>query len=242
MKQLVLILFTVISITSCNNASKKENVNNSKTEVISQKDNYDNFGVIKIEDKLAKNIGYNADSADVFFISLKDIGKYHGKVCPGIATGFKMIKDVLDSLYPNSIPQRGQIQVASSKPSDLFDVAGYITGARNFYGRGEINRGDLVIDTTLNPHQYMSFAMVFRRKDNGKMYKVIFHKANLIDKNQQEFIFSVDKKALLGEVDKETADKFKELVNAEVQRTLEKGVRPNAYEIQKVEDYNFPAK
>ncbi|RLD43352.1 MAG: hypothetical protein DRI86_10185 [Bacteroidetes bacterium] len=180
MKQIVLIIMVVFAFSACKQNVKKDNLNKSEQtkSVDNNEDIYNNFGIIKIQDELAENIAYPADSADVFFISLRDIGKYHGKVCPGIATGYKMIKDVLDSLYPNSIPQRGQIQVISSKPSDLFDIAGYITGARSFFGRSEVSRGDLVIDTTLNPHQFMSFAMVFRRKDNNKAFKVIFHKAN----------------------------------------------------------------
>ena len=237
MKQIVLIIMVVFAFSACKQNVKKDNLNKSEQtkSVDNNEDIYNNFGIIKIQDELAENIAYPADSADVFFISLRDIGKYHGKVCPGIATGYKMIKDVLDSLYPNSIPQRGQIQVISSKPSDLFDIAGYITGARSFFGRSEVSRGDLVIDTTLNPHQFMSFAMVFRRKDNNKAFKVIFHKANLIAKEQRDFIFSVDKEALIGEVDKEASLKFKKIVDAEVQRTLREGVRENAFEIMKVQ-------
>jgi formylmethanofuran dehydrogenase subunit E len=231
MKQILFILSFIIMLSACNDTAKN---NHGKLETQSKNDLYDNFGVIKVEDKLAKNIGYKADSADVYFISLRDVGKYHGKVCPGIATGFKMIKDVLDSLYPNEIVQRGQVQVLSSKPTDLFDVAGYITGARNFYGRGEINRGDLIIDTTLNPHQHMSFAMVFRRKDNGQAYKVVFHKANLVAEKDRDFIFSVDKEALLGEVDKDTAKKFLNITNTEVKQILENGIRTDVYEIEKL--------
>jgi len=237
MKQILLILTVVLAFSACKqNAEKQKNTEQEESKIIEvNKDIYDNFGVIKVKDEFARNIDYPADSADVFFISLRDIGKYHGKVCPGIATGFKMMKDVLDSLYPNGIIQRGQVQVISSKPSDLFDVAGYITGARSFYGRSEINRGDLIIDTTLNPHQFMSFAMVFRRKDNGKAYKVIFHKANLIAKEQRDFIFSVDKEALVGKEEKEIAEKFKHMVDAEVKRTLTEGVRPDAFEIMPFE-------
>jgi len=237
MKQIVLIIMVVFALSACKQNVEKENLNKSEQTklVYNNEDIYNNFGIIKIQDELAENIAYPADSADVFFISLRDIGKYHGKVCPGIATGYKMIKDVLDSLYPNSIPQRGQIQVISSKPSDLFDIAAYITGARSFFGRSEVSRGDLVIDTTLNPHQFMSFAMVFRRKDNNKAFKVIFHKANLIAKEQRDFIFSVDKEALIGKVDKETSLKFKKIVEAEVQRILREGVRENAFEIVKVQ-------
>ncbi len=231
MKQVILILSVVIMFSACSDTGDNDN---AKTVIQTETDIYNNFGIIKVRDKFAENIGYPADSADVFFISLRDIGKYHGKVCPGIASGFKMIKDVLDSLYPEGIVQRGQVQVISSKPSDLFDVAGYITGARSFYGRSEINKDDLIIDTALNPHQYMSFAMIFRRKDNGNAYKTIFHKANLIAKDQREFIFSTDKEALAGKEDKETADKFKKTVNAEVQRTLKNGVREDVYEIIKI--------
>lgn len=231
---IVLMLFSLIMgcarpIYHESNSHAKEN-----TEGAIPKKLYDRFGVIKVADPFARQIDYPADSADVFFIGLRDVGKYHGKVCPGIATGFMMIKQVLDSLFPGGIVQRGLVQVISSKPSDLFDVAGYITGARSFYGRSEINRGDLKIDTTLNPHQYMSFAMVFRRKDNGRAYQVTFHKANLIDPKYRKFIFSVDKKALMGEVSEDTLRKFKKIVKDEVKRTLLHGVRKDVYEIKRL--------
>lgn len=245
MKKFIFLLAVVSAVWSCTNNNTSTIAQEQDTTKIAQSsdsnnhDIYDNFGVIKIKDPFATHIGYPADSADVFFISLRDVGKYHGKVCPGIATGFKMIKDVLDSLFPNEIPQRGLIKVACSRGSDLLDVAGFITGARGDAGRSEINRGDLVIDTTLNPHIPKAFAMVFARKDNGKMYKVIFHKDKLLSPDDKEFIFSVDKKALAGELDSTTEAKFRKTVQNEVRRTLTEGPRKGVYTIRKCVSYKF---
>ncbi len=247
MKKYLLLLVTVFVVASCSNNNDSTNktgqaIKDTAKQNLSEnnvKNIYDNFGIIKVKDPLATHIGYLADSADVFFISLIDVGKFHGKVCPGIATGFKMIKDVLDSLYGDKIPVRGNIKVACSRGSDLLDVAGYITGARNNIGRGEINRGDLVIDTTLNPHISKAFAMVFSRKDNGKMYKVIFHKDRLLTPEDREFIFSVDKEVFANHADSATQAKFKEIVQKEVKRTLTEGPCKGVYEITRCKDYKF---
>jgi formylmethanofuran dehydrogenase subunit E len=241
MKNLVFYLVFLSIIISCNNVNNNNQLKHKvdkKQEI--KEDIYKKAGVIKIKDPFALHTGYEADSNGIFFISLKDVAKYHGKVCPGIATGFFMIKQVLDSLYPgNSIPERGDIKVACSRGSDLLDIAGFVTGARSFYGRSEINKGDLVVDTTLNPHQTKSFAMVFARKDTNLAYKVIFHKELLIDSVDRKFMFTADKKALAGELDYNTERKFKELIRKYVENILTNGPKSGVYEITKCKDYKF---
>ena len=247
MKKYLLLLSVTLVFASCSSNNDSSNKTEQAVSDTAKQnlfennvnDIYDNFGIIKVKDPLATHIGYPADSADVFFISLRDVGKFHGKVCPGIATGFKMIKDVLDSLYGDEIPVRGNIKVACSRGSDLLDVAGYITGARNNIGRGEINRGDLVIDTTLNPHIPYAFTMIFSRKDLGKMYKVVFHKDRLLTPEDRKFIFSVDKEVFYNHADSATQAKFKEIVQKEVKRTLTEGPRKGVYEITRYKDYKF---
>ncbi len=226
-------------LLSCN--TDNQPVQSKQTgDTIQQNNLYLKAGIIKIKDPFATHTGYLADSADVFFISLRDIAKYHGKVCPGIASGFFMIKQVLDSLYQGDrIPERGKIKVACSRGSDLLDIAGYITGARSFYGRSEINKGDLVVDTSLNPHQPMSFVMVFARKDTDLAYKVIFHKQALIDSADRKFMFSADKKALNGELDSKTEEKFKNLIWKYVKNVIINGPKPGVYEISRCYNYKF---
>ncbi len=244
MRIFTLLVIGTLLLSACTQQSG-HSPENTKTGKVMQKDSatkktvYDKAGVIKIKDPFATHTGYPADSADVFFISLRDIAKYHGKVCPGIATGFLMIKQVLDSLYPDKLPERGQIKVACSRGSDLLDVAGYITGARSFYGRGEINRNDLVVDTALNPHQPMSFTMIFARKDTGLAYRVVFHKAALIDSADRNFMFTADKKALNGTLDSITEARFKEKIRTYVTSVLTRGPKQGVYEISRCKHYDF---
>ncbi len=244
----ILFLGSILALTSCNSTDKKnkqEKTTKSQNELSQQQsdnDMYNAFGVIKIKDLSAIALGYPADDGKgTFYISLKDVAKYHGKVCPGIATGFKMFQDVFARLYPNGeIPVRGQIKVASSRASDLLDVAGYIIGAHSFKEHCNLSKGDLVVDTTLNPHQPMTFAMVFKRKDNGKMIKVIFHKGKLIPDKYKPFIKETTEEALKGKADSTTANKFRNLVSSWVKNILTNGINPEVYEIKECTKYKFP--
>ena len=137
------------------------------TTVYSQTNNpwpefYDQAPVIQIIDPMAKLVGSMPEGKNMLTIKLTDVALYSGHVCAGIASGYMLTKIALDALYPDSTPVRGQIRVAAMAAKDPFDVASYITGARAFYGRDEINANDLALDPSLKPEQPGKFVMVFQ--------------------------------------------------------------------------------
>ena len=100
---------------------------------------YNQAPEILIIDPMAVVVGSMPEGSNMITINLTDVAIYSGHICPSMASGYMLTKKAMDALYPNSIPQRGQIRVSAMAASDLMDVASYITGARAFYGRDEIN-------------------------------------------------------------------------------------------------------
>lgn len=141
---------------------------------------YQEAPTIQIVDPLAKMVGCVEDEDNTLTIHLTDVALYTGHVCPGVASGYVITCRALEKLYPNSVPVRGQIRVVATAPNDMLDVAAYITGARAFYGRDEINGRDLAVDPTLGPAERGKFTIVFQRKDTGKAVKVAFDKSKLM--------------------------------------------------------------
>ena len=150
-----------------------------------------------------------------------------------------LTKMALDALYPDSTPVRGQVRVAAMAANDLFDVASYITGARAFYGRDEINANDLALDPSLKPEKQGKFVMVFQRKDNGKAVKAVFNKFKLIPPEQAKGVKTFLEKMLAGKAlpqeKEEKWNKIQSLVKKVLLETPE-----GVLEITPIEKYKFP--
>ncbi len=194
---------------------------------------YEKAGVIKIKDPLAYLTGTLKDDGE-FTITLDDVGKYTGHICVGAASGFLMTQKALKILYPDSIPIRGDIKVTGSQPDDLFDIASYITGARNFYGRDEINEMDLVVDETLskNPQEIV---LIFTRKDNGKSVKATFFKQKLTKNSIKEAreISLIKKKVLSKKGTSEDLKKVQQFIQSKVESILN-GIEKDLYKFEEL--------
>jgi formylmethanofuran dehydrogenase subunit E len=242
-KNLFLIIFLIATtaIFSC----KEKSDNNVQMPIPGLPDSlnqlFSEAGVIKIYDPLLYLIGESDSINSYEEISLFDVAKFHGKVCPGIATGFFMFQDVLSKLYPDGkTPIQGQIAVAVSNPNDMMDLAGYILGIRNFYGRGELGAKMLQLDTSLQTHKKMQFVMIFKRIDNGKMLKVTFNKYKIFD-NQKDWSFI--KKCLEefkdGKLKGKKLKKFQKMVLTKTTNVLKNHLK--YYTIDTCKNYKFPS-
>jgi formylmethanofuran dehydrogenase subunit E len=165
------------------------------------------FGVI---------VGSLTPDNPVVTISLTDVGLYTGHICPGVATGYMAIFHALDSLYPGEIPARGEIKVIAGKPSDLLDVASYITGARSFYGRGEINKDDIIIDKKLDKGPF-KLTMWLVRKDNGRTVEVVVDKSKLFKNPEQAKQIEKLKEKVL---ERKASEKEKEIIKEKLQKKV----------------------
>ena len=246
-KILSIVIATLI-ITSCGN-SKQENHNNNKDtvakEIVVKKEKsiYDKAGIIKVKDPMASLVGYKKAGEDYFEISLDDVGKYSGHVCAGIASGFLVVKQALEILYPNGeVPVRGQIRVAAQGGGDQLDVASYITGARAFYGRQEVNANDLIIDKSLAGDKG-TFTMIFYRKDNGKMVKTVFNKKKLmlseVDSYSGATILTLKSKLDEGTATDQEKEEFAKIVHSAVKKVLT-DIPDGLITISECTDYIFP--
>ncbi len=236
----VFIFAALIILVSCNYTKQmpKNVIINNNSDSLNEL--FKQAGTIKIYEPLRYLIG-ETDSAHSFYeISLFDIQKYHGKVCPGIVSGFFMFQDVLHELYPDgTMPVRGQIAVACSNPNDMMDVAGYILGIRNFIGRGELGRGLLILDTSLQTHHAKQFVMIFRRLDNGKTVKVTYNKFKIFSTQKKwSFIDQSLHEFKSGKLHGQQLAKFQNIVHAKVVEFLKNRVK--VYDIEPCNNYNFP--
>lgn len=203
-----------------------------------QKTVYEQAGTIKVKDPMASLVGYRKQGEDFFKISLDDVGKYSGHVCAGISSGFILVKQALEKLYPNGeVPVRGQIRVAAQNGGDQFDVASYITGARAFYGRQEVNANDLVIDKSLAGKKG-TFTMVFYRKDNGKMVKAVFNKMKLMTPKEIKTIMPIKNRIEKGTATKEDKKQFAKLVHSIVEKVIT-NMPKGVITITECTDYKF---
>ncbi len=248
MKTLFFITALAVLFFSCNTKNNQQKIDTKNKQTIKTENNkttdslttlLNSAGSIKIYEPLRYLIG-ETDSANSYYdITLSDVGKYHGKVCPGIATGFFMFKDVLSQLYPNGdMPMRSNIAVACSSPNDMMDVAGYILGIRNFYGRGELGHGLLTVDTTLNPHHKRQFVVIFKRLDNKKTLKVTFNKFKILDnKNDWKLAETVLHKFKKHERLDSNLTKFQEMIHAKVKDVINNHTK--YYNIEPYDNYLF---
>jgi len=202
-------------------------------------DFYDRVQAIKIKDPMALLVGSLPEKQNVLTIHLMDVALYTGHVCPGVASAYVLTRMALKALYLDEIPERGQIRVAAMAPSDLMDVASYITGARSFYGRDEINAEDLVIDKSLDSGQPGVYVMVFQRKDNGKAVKAIFNKFSLISPRQAKGMKVFLQRMLKGKVSQKEKEQQWAKIQAVVKKVL---LNPpeGVFNILPLKEYNFP--
>ena len=194
---------------------------------------------ILIIDPMAVVVGSMPEGSNMITINLTDVAIYSGHICPSMAAGYMLTKKAMDALYPNSIPQRGQIRVSAMAASDLMDVASYITGARAFYGRDEINAYDLVVDPSLKPKQRGQYVMVFQRKDTGKAVKAVYDKFKLIPEKKVKEVKVFLNKILTGKALPQEKEKNWAILNALVEKVLLK-TPEGVLEIIPMEGYQFP--
>lgn len=139
---------------------------------------------IQVRDpKAAAMVSVAEGEEPVFEIGLDDVGLYFGYLIPAHVAGFETTRVALQELYPDSLPERGQIRVAAPRQNDIKLVASYLTGAREFYLVGGVAESDLVIDPTLGADRPGKYVMVFQRKDTGKAVEAVFDRAALVPDN-----------------------------------------------------------
>jgi formylmethanofuran dehydrogenase subunit E len=72
-------------------------------------------------------------------ITLKDLIKFHGHFCGGLVESAGALRVAFDTLFPDKIIDRTDLQIVSNNSACGGDVAAYLTGARLRFGTHHID-------------------------------------------------------------------------------------------------------
>ncbi|MEA1879826.1 MAG: hypothetical protein U9N11_04215, partial [Campylobacterota bacterium] len=113
---------------------------------------YDKVQTIPMQDALSDFLGA-FEEGHVSFTYL-DCVKYAGHSCPTVAGAYLMTLLGLQSLYPDTLPQRGKIHVSMKNPKEegvtgvMCNIISFIVGASDQSGfkgiAGNFSRADLI--------------------------------------------------------------------------------------------------
>lgn len=131
---------------------------------------FDTIPTLTLRDPLAELLG--SATGGLITYSYKEIVKLTGHSCPTVAGAWLMTCGALQRLYPDQVPERGNIAVMLSRPATegvigvIASVASFITGATTDTGfkglRGRFNRCNL-----LHFEQPVDGDLGFQRVDTG---------------------------------------------------------------------------
>lgn len=133
---------------------------------------------IALYDPLSEILG--AACEGILSYAYEDVVKLAGHSCPTVAGAYRMTQMALETLYPDSLPVRGEIRVqvrgtlGEGTVGVVANVASFITGATDvggFHGlAGKFDRrGKLFYDPSLESD------MVFERLDTGDAVAVTYN-------------------------------------------------------------------
>ncbi|RKX70796.1 hypothetical protein DRP53_03795 [candidate division WOR-3 bacterium] len=79
------------------------------------------------------------DGENLLHISIEDVGKYHGDICPCLIVGFRAIQLAVSQLWEDEIPRREDFKIISAFPGQgSQDAFEFITRAKT---RGDFKLG-----------------------------------------------------------------------------------------------------
>ena len=113
------------------------------------------------------------DEKNLLEISIEDIGKYHGDICPCVVIGFRATRLAISKLWGDEIPKRNDFEVISKSPTlgtqDAFD---FITRAKTGMNRQGDFRIELPKGTNFENLSRDNFVFVFIRKSTGDSIEI----------------------------------------------------------------------
>jgi formylmethanofuran dehydrogenase subunit E len=114
----------------------------------------------------AKDIGCTSTTG-IETITARDVARYDGHFCPGLAQGFRACQVVFHRLFPGEIPARDDVFVVSGSKVGPIPSIEYLTGARYGPPMGGVLNGNLVYDPDIGRETF-----IFVRMSAGKAYKL----------------------------------------------------------------------
>ncbi|MCD6412603.1 MAG: hypothetical protein J7L54_00445 [Elusimicrobia bacterium] len=109
------------------------------------------------------------DEGHLLELSIEDVGKYHGDICPCVVVSFRAMKLAISKLWEDEIPDREDFKIISSLPSDgSEDTFEFITRVKK---RGDFSF-DLPQGTSKLKTSGKNYSFVFIRKSTDKRIKI----------------------------------------------------------------------
>ena len=146
---------------------------------------FDEIEVIVLKDELTKFLGVNKDG--MIEITYLDIVKMAGHSCPTVGGAYLMALKGLKALYPDEIPQRGEIKVELRK-SPTEDNAGVdgsvfsnITGATTDNGFGGLVAGKYSRRNLLFYNAPIDTDVRFTRLDTNKQIGINYYPGKVVN-------------------------------------------------------------
>ena len=106
-------------------------------------------------------------------ISIEDVGKYHGHVCPCMIMAYRAIQAAFAKLWGDEMPYRYDIKIISKSPTQgTQDAFEFITRAKTRLSRKDDFRIELPQGTDIDNIKPCNFAYTFLRKSTGDVLEV----------------------------------------------------------------------
>jgi formylmethanofuran dehydrogenase subunit E len=145
---------------------------------------------------------YDEDS--VLKISLKDVEKYHGDICPCVVIAFRATQLAISELWKDEIPKREDFKIINSLPThgaeDTFEFITRVKRRKDFEIKLPEGTSNLITSEE-------NYSFVFMRKSTGKKI-IIKVKKEIFQKISGSF-FSIRTKIKLKTVTDEEKKEFK---------------------------------
>lgn len=140
---------------------------------------FDDIPPIVVHDRLAEFLG--ATEGGIIEYRYTDAVRLAGHSCPTVAGAYLLTHRALAALYPDALPERGDVQVEFRNAQEngvtgvIAAVVGLITGAGGIGGfkgiAGRFSRRDLLrFDDPDQPGE-----IAFMRRDSGKRFELTLH-------------------------------------------------------------------
>lgn len=149
-------------------------------------------------------------------LNLKDLEKFHGHLCDGLAEGFLSLQYGLYALFPDSLIDRTNLRIVSKSSPCLTDAAVYLTGARYQYGTFYVSND-------------FDGLYILQRIVNGKTISMV-RKPN----TKPSLIDELGNKAIAGNLAPCDLDKLRAL-EEEYMRFLQKSKPENVFEVREID-------
>jgi len=179
---------------------------------------FDAIPSIKLQDSLSNFLG-TLENGEVEFNYL-DIVKSAGHSCPTVMGAYLSTLKALEALYPNELPQRGNISVQLKDDSKegitgvIASVITQITGATESTGFKGIN-GNFSRINLIEFNADISVPLRFKRLDTGKMVEVVYNPSSIpSNPKQQELMGKIMQQKATDEEKKEFSKLWQKRVEA----------------------------